>query len=231
MTSPLDNPIWHALSSAQSTFAESAGQAKRFPPTVTPLAAVEAADACAFRDLATLLRPRGGAALFVIGAPPQLDGLEVLQHDEAVQMICESPIEATNQPAIDVELLGPEDAPEMAALAERTQPGPFGARTIELGTYAGVRHGGRLVAMAGERLRLRGFTEISAVCTDPEHRGRGLAGALVTALASRIMARGEVPFLHVRSDNANAIRLYERLGFNTRTTVGVTVVRPQGGVA
>ncbi|PPK60595.1 FR47-like protein [Actinokineospora auranticolor] len=91
-----------------------------------------------------------------------------------------------------------------------------GPRTIELGTYLGIRRAGVLVAMAGERLRPPGWTEISAVCTDPAARGQGLATRLVLAVAAGIRARGETPFLHTGARNTNAIRLYEALGFRLR---------------
>jgi predicted GNAT family acetyltransferase len=115
-----------------------------------------------------------------------------------------------------------EDVPEILDLIERTQPGPVRPRTIELGTYLGVRIGGALVAMAGERMHPPGWTEISAVCTDPAHRGRGLATSLVRAVAAGIRARGETPFLHTAASNMPAIRLYESLGFRLRrrTTFG-----------
>lgn len=116
-------------------------------------------------------------------------------------------------------LLTTDDVPEMTDLARRTRPGPFRPRTIELGTYLGIRHDDRLVAMAGERLRLPGHTEISAVCTDPDHRGRGLATRLVLALVQQIRDRGETPILHADGRNTTAIRLYERLGFVVRKEV------------
>jgi predicted GNAT family acetyltransferase len=114
---------------------------------------------------------------------------------------------------------------EMLALTELTKPGPFGRRTPELGSYLGVREAGQLVAMAGERLRLPEYTEISAVCTHPDYRGRGYAGSLVSALMQRITGRDETPFLHVRTENVGARRLYERLGFDTRTMMSIAVVR------
>jgi predicted GNAT family acetyltransferase len=111
------------------------------------------------------------------------------------------------------------DLPEILDLVERTRPGPFRKRTPQLGTYLGIRRGDALVAMAGERLRPAGHTEISAVCTDPAFRGAGLAARLIGAVAAGIQARGEVPFLHTAHDNAAAIRLYERLGFTLRTPI------------
>ncbi|MEU6530214.1 GNAT family N-acetyltransferase [Streptomyces sp. NPDC046928] len=123
------------------------------------------------------------------------------------------------EPDSDTVVLGKVDVPEMLDLVARTEPGPFWSRTHELGTYLGVRVDGALVAMAGERLRPPGWTEISAVCTDPEARGRGHATRLARALAARILARGDRPFLHVAETNTGVIALYERLGFTTRKKV------------
>jgi predicted GNAT family acetyltransferase len=121
--------------------------------------------------------------------------------------------------------LGPGDAAEMLALAQLTQPGPFGMRTGELGDFIGVRDAsGKLVAMTGVRLHVPGFTEISAVCTHPDHLGKGYAGTLMLEIMARIRGRGETPMLHVRSNNTRAIQLYERLGFKLRRTFQLCVV-------
>jgi ribosomal protein S18 acetylase RimI-like enzyme len=128
--------------------------------------------------------------------------------------------------------LGAPDVPEMLDLVARTEPGPFLPRTIELGTYLGIRRGGALVAMAGERLHPPGWTEISAVCTDPAYRGHGLATRLTLAVAAGIRARGETPFLHAAASNVNAIRLYESLGFRFRRDVLFSAARvPLAGPA
>jgi predicted GNAT family acetyltransferase len=121
--------------------------------------------------------------------------------------------------------LDERDVPAMLALVERTRPGPFEKRTIELGTYLGIRDGGDLVAMAGERLHPPGFTEISAVCTDASHRGRGLASRLVRVIVEQIRARGEQPFLHLTLENEPAYRIYAALGFETRTLADVVALR------
>jgi ribosomal protein S18 acetylase RimI-like enzyme len=130
-----------------------------------------------------------------------------------VQLVGENIAAAADPEAVR---LGPADVPEMLDLVERTRPGPFLPRTIELGTYLGVRHGGKLVAMAGERLGPDGWTEISAVCTDPAHRGRGLGTRLVLAVAAGIEDRGETAFLHAATVNTGAIALYRSLGFGLR---------------
>jgi predicted GNAT family acetyltransferase len=110
-------------------------------------------------------------------------------------------------------------------LAELTKPGPFAQRTIVLGSYIGIRSGDQLVAMAGERMRFDGFTEISAVCTHPAHRGRGHAVLLVGTLMRSILARGKTPFLHIFSDNTSAAALYRKLGFTYRRSLTVTVLQ------
>jgi predicted GNAT family acetyltransferase len=122
-------------------------------------------------------------------------------------------------------VLEPDDVPEMLALIERTRPGPFARRTIELGEYLGVRHEGALVAMAGERMHPPGYTEISAVCTDADHRGHGLASQLVRALVRAIRSRGETPFLHLTTENEGARRVYDALGFETRALFDVAALR------
>ena len=123
-------------------------------------------------------------------------------------------------PAPDPEAvaLSSADVAEMVELTERTTPGPFLPRTVELGGYLGLRREGRLVAMAGERMRPPGFAEISAVCTDEGWRGHGFAARLTRAVAGDIAARGETPFLHAAADNVNTIRLYKALGFVTAAT-------------
>lgn len=124
----------------------------------------------------------------------------------------------------DIVPLGEPDAEEMRALAHLTEPGPFFARTNRLGDFVGVKQDGRLVAMAGERMKLDGFTEVSGVCTHPDHRGHGYAGALMSVVAQKIIARGETPFLHSYSSNTGAIALYEKLGFVLRRQITVTML-------
>jgi ribosomal protein S18 acetylase RimI-like enzyme len=141
----------------------------------------------------------------------------------ALQMLAEDLVVAPDPEAVP---LGPADVPDMLALVSRTRPGPFLARTIELGDYIGIRRDGLLVAMAGERIRLPGWTEVSAVCTDESVRGRGLASRLVRAVGAAIRGRGDGMLLHVASTNTNAIRLYRTLGFVERREIDFAVVRP-----
>ena len=153
-------------------------------------------------------------------------GAEVVNRIVCVQMICEALAAGSAGSADDLEVLelGDADAPEMLELATLTRPGPYRARTHALGDFIGVRRDGRLIAMAGQRLRIDGFIEISAVCTHPDHQGRGLARALMRRQAERILAAGETPFLHAAHDNTGAIGLYESLGFRVRARVAYTVL-------
>ncbi len=153
--------------------------------------------------------------------PSFQDGWQAVETFDLVQMLGERVTGAECAEAIP---LGAADVPEMPEIVAQTEPGPFLNRTIELGRYLGIRRDGALVAMAGERFRLDGWTEISAVCTNPDHRGQGLASRLTGALIARIQRRSERPFLHVLSTNTGAIGLYEELRFRIRQTATLTVV-------
>ena len=157
---------------------------------------------------------------YAIAPPP---GLIAMIEEPVHQMTAARIADPDHDP--DIIPLGDGDAAEMRALAELTQPGPFHARTHELGDFVGIRENGQLIAMAGERLRVPGFTEISAVCTHPDARGRGLAAILMRVVAAKIVARGEQLFLHVYPHNKSAIAVYERLGFRHRADVRLTVLR------
>ncbi|MCX5053099.1 MULTISPECIES: GNAT family N-acetyltransferase [unclassified Streptomyces] len=211
----LDNPARAALTGPHAHFAERRGRVLRYPVDVTPwLALPDELDDEDWADLAALAGP--GAEVPLLGFRGELPaGWEITFRIEGVQFVDDGLAAAPDPEAV---VLGPADVPEMLGLVARTQPGPFLPRTVELGTYLGIRRGGALVAMAGERLHPPGWTEISAVCTDPAARGEGLATRLILAVAHGIRERGETPFLHTGAGNTNAIRLYESLGFRLRRT-------------
>jgi ribosomal protein S18 acetylase RimI-like enzyme len=223
---PLDNPVWHALTGPQAAHAEGGTLARRFPAAISPFAAVpDEPDVASWAELATLHEPGVGTWLFRTAPVAVGDAWSVEWAGTGDQMVAANGVEDLGAPGSP---LSADDAGEMLDLVERTRPGPFGARTVELGGYIGVRVDGRLVAMAGERLRLVGHAEVSAVCTDPEFRGRGLAAALTAQVARTIADRGEIPILHVAHGNEGARRVYERLGFATRATIHVQALRPPG---
>jgi ribosomal protein S18 acetylase RimI-like enzyme len=221
---PLDNIIWQALTTRQAAFAEVFEEARRFPREVTSLAAFPEPSPRAYESLAGLAGPRGTTAVFLDEPYETQPGWEFVAGAPLLEMVCDEPA-AGGLGAAGVVKLGQLDAPEMVELAALTKPGPFGLRTHQLGNYFGIRLDGKLVAMAGERLQVPGYTEVSAVCTHPDHLGKGYAGVLMAEVMRGIQERGEIPCLHVRQDNARAIGLYERMGFKTRKVLHFAVLR------
>ena len=219
---PLDNLVWRALTGPHAHLAEGGALARRYPAAAAPFAALpDDPPPEAWRELAGLVGSGGVAVL--LGAPvTPPPGWTRVGGGTGVQMVV-PPADPTW--AATGEVLSADDVPAMLELVAATQPGPFGPRTIELGTYLGIRDGGRLVAMAGERQRGGGYTEISVVCTDADFQGRGLATGLIRTLITSISARGEAGCLHAIGTNVTAIRLYEHLGFSWRRDIDVALLR------
>jgi len=223
MPHPLDRPIWHSLASHYAPMALGDALARRFPPQVHFFAAAADASAPTQAALAALAGPGAPIAL-IDPAPPPLSlppGVEIARQVPLEQMLLAG--DAVPGRMIGAVALGDDDAPDMVALAELTRPGPFFTATHRMGGFVGVRRSGALIAMAGERLRLPGFTEVSAVCTHPDHRGQGLAPALMRIVIARARTRGDAVFLHAFPDNP-AIALYEAMGFRHRRTMTLTVI-------
>jgi ribosomal protein S18 acetylase RimI-like enzyme len=223
----LDNVVWHAIAGPQQELAERVGSAGRFHQDVSPFGAIaDPTSPQGWEDLGSLVGPGKATILFA----PDLEAPAGWSREHAIpclQMVAEHVTESGNTDGF-VDLTA-RDAPDMLELVAETQPGPFGPRTVEMGRYLGVRSEGRLVAMAGERMRLPGFAEVSAVCTAADHRGRGLARRLVLAVVDNIRSAGNEAILHVASDNAPAIALYEALGFTVRRTSEAVIFRREAG--
>jgi len=222
----LDNPAWASLTGPHRRFGERHGLAARYLPEVAPFVALaDPDDPQAWRDAARLVGPGGSFAVAGTRIEPPT-GWTTTAAGAGVQMV---DVSLEKNPDQDAVRLGIDDVPEILDLVARTQPGPFKERTVELGTYLGIRRGGALVAMAGERLHPEGWTEISAVCTDPAHRRHGLAARLVSAVAAGIADRGEQVFLHASATNVTAIRLYAAMGFRLRlVTQFHAITAPEG---
>ncbi|WP_303713457.1 GNAT family N-acetyltransferase [Brevundimonas naejangsanensis] len=216
MTHPLDRPVWSALTSErQAPLAVGAGGALRLAPGYGVFAASMDQSPQGVAAIAALDQPEGMLATVEADPTPVPPGLRVLKAAVLSQMVLVELAPAKVRD-IAIEPLTEADAPAMLALGTLTEPGSFFERTHRLGDFFGVKQDGRLLAMAGERLKPDGFTEVSGVCAHPDARGRGYAGALMRAVIERILARGETAFLHSYVDNAGAIALYHSLGFTIR---------------
>jgi predicted GNAT family acetyltransferase len=206
-----------------ANFALGGDLARRYPATIAPMAGVGEISNASLNALAALMSPGDVVGLFGPEPVSEAGDLLVVTHKHIDQMICDRQDNSPHTGPITE--LTPADVPAMLHLVELTKPGPFSAGAIELGSYLGIRYAGKLIAMAGERMRFDGFTEISAVCTHPGYRGCGYASSLVRALVRQIITRGETPFLHLYSDNTIAAALYTKLGFALQRRLIVTVLR------
>jgi predicted GNAT family acetyltransferase len=225
MDRALDNPVWHALTGPHQSLSIGNGAACHYPREIVPFSAIARPTAEAYVDLARDLPTNVEARLFRPGEEPLPAGWQKIDAFPILQMVAETserPV-ASDAPAF---VLSEADVDCMMELASATEPGPFGPRALALGTYLGIRDGDRLVVMAGERMRVRGFVELSGICTHPDVRGRGYASQLTRRLMRAASDRGERPFLHVRPENAAALRLYQALGFRLRRELVVVWCRP-----
>jgi GNAT superfamily N-acetyltransferase len=215
--STLDNPAWWALTGAQRQFATGPQQVKRYQRGILPFAAIETATTQNLVALCDLFEP--GEIFYLIGElPPLPAGVQVLKELPCVQMIMQQPITLPNN-TVPITPLNASHSDDMLNLINKVQPGYYEKDTWRLGNYAGIWQQNQLVAIAGERMRLDGLTEISAICTDPVYTGRKYAQYLIAHLCNTNLQTGNTPFLHVINTNKRAIGLYEYLGFTTRRTI------------
>ncbi len=239
----LDNPIWSALTTDHAALAvrgtDTETLARRYPAEIGPLSGIREETEAGWAALEPLAgRDEGGSGglgsggvvvVFLRGAPQIPDGWTLVRGGVLVQMVAEepTPVSIAEPEGVTLRVLTAADAPAMVALAQLTEPGPFRLRTMELGTFFGIFEGGRLLAMAGKRLHVPGYVEVSGVCTHPEARGRGYARLLMSCVMEEIAADGKKPFLHSFAQNYGAIRVYEDLGFRVRRSFELAVAGRQ----
>jgi len=222
-TELLDNIVWHSLAGAHARFSVGTGGARRYAPGFSPIVGFADALRPDFAALTPYCEP--GEHFYCGGwsSGPAPAGWQIHADTLGHQMVWDAPIPA-DDPAFAAVTLGAEHVPRMLELVALRPPGPFAARTRELGDYFGVFEGGRLVAMAGERMAAGPWREVSGVCTHPDVEGRGLAWRLIAKVVRNQMLRGQAPFLHVMRDNLHARRVYERMGFRFHQEVALRVV-------
>lgn len=213
---PLDCPIWSALTTRQEAFGGAGALARRFAEDISPFAAACDESDEAIVALAALAHTNDDMSLLERDPPAPPPGIALKMNSAGVQMVLR---DLTPGPDISFDHLGDADAQDMLALATVTRPGPFRARTHKLGRFVGVRENGLLIAMAGERLQMEEFVEVSGICTHPDQRGRGLAAALTRVVSARLLGEGRTPFLHSYANNGGAISVYRKLGFEHRCDV------------
>ena len=222
---PLDNPAWSALTTEQATFAQGPEDAKRYRPNLLPF--VGLAPGAAAENLDPYIA--AGESFYVIGDLPNLPaGWDQTLELPCAQLLAPANLHCMPQPTEPIVLLGEPDKEEMFRLINTLQPGYYHPDTRQIGDYCGIRREGRLVAMAGERMRMTGFTELSAICTHPDFNGRGYAQQLIAWLCRRQAAAGINPVLHVSLANQRALRLYLYLGFRHRREITFRRLRKVG---
>jgi len=223
MTHILDRPAWSALAGRHAVFAEGDGLARRYRPDIVPFAAARDDSAACLAALAALFQPGQVMVRIEADQPAPPPGFVPVVEGSGVQMaLTRAPAPIADE---RIERLTEADAAEMLALAKLTEPGPFTLKAQALGAFFGVRIDGRIAAMAGERMQLTDYAEVSGVCTHPDFRGRGLARRLSIFVTHQILARGQTPFLHAWAGNTAAIRLYESIGYGLRAEMHVAAMR------
>lgn len=220
----LDNPIWNALISGNSNLAHGNSQVKCYAENVAPFVGFEDYSTANFNILYKLVTNQRVLAVVSAEEITIPNNWKVLNNMKILQLVLDDPIpqEPVNQELVT---LTDQHIPAMLALTKMTNPGPFSERTIDFGNYNGIFNNGELAAMAGYRTQPSPYIEISAVCTHPDHLGKGYAGTLINYHIRQIVAASGIPYLHSRIDNANAIRLYQKLGFSIRKEMTFNIIQ------
>jgi predicted GNAT family acetyltransferase len=221
----LDNPAWNALISGNKNLSTGTGQIRYFDESVSPFVGFEENTAANFQQLYELA-PAGRAFGFISPVEMEIPApWQVLVYIKCLQMVHDQGTIIPTDATTELTPLTEAHVPQMLALTKLTNPGPFAQRTIDFGHYYGILDGEKLVAMAGQRMHVFNYAEVSAVCTHPDYLGRGYAKKVLQFQVQRILAASGIPFLHVRHDNDRAIGVYESLGFATRSTIHFYIIK------
>lgn len=219
----LDNPLFNALLTGNKHFAAGTDKVKYFPKEVSPFAGTDDLSAASLTQLYDML-PAGRVVAIITARQPDIPALWEVVHQSMVHQMMGDAVEMPINENPEITTLTDADVPQMLALTQLTNPGPFEERTIEFGKYAGIFDNGTLVAMAGQRLHIDDYLEVSAVCTHPGHLGKGYARTLLLHQVKLIKQAGKKPILHVRTDNTRAIEVYKSLGFIIRQQLNVNIL-------
>ena len=220
----LDNPAWNAMGSGNRNLALGNERVKFFPEDVGPFAGLKNYDEQSFLELYDLIPPGRTIAIPNSNLLSIPEYWKVEDRFDIPQMVYNN----NTLPSISNQHIVPllkKDIPKMIALTQLTNPGPFLQRTIEFGNYIGIFDSDELIAMAGQRMHANKYIEISAVCTHPNHTGKGYGSSLINNQVQKIVKKGNIPFLHVKADNEQAISLYKRLGFTVRSKINIYVLQ------
>ncbi len=218
MVHPLDNSVWSALSGRQKRFNIGDHQLKYFRADVASFVGLENWDT---KDLRILEEQLPSGRTFSVPLSKAIsipDCFEFLFEIPLYQMVCSS-LNRKSLPTMHLQKLDKKHLQQILDLTALTKPGPFYEHTMDFGNYYGIMDGSRILAMTGERMKTKGFTEVSAICTQPDQMGKGYASILLQHACERIFAKGEQPFLHVRQDNPSALHVYKKFGFEVRTEI------------
>lgn len=220
----LDNPCWNALNSGNKNLAEGNKQVRFFSPEVSPFVGLPEWNSYGFDQLYQVIPSQRRIAFMAAGEVEIPGEWEVVDYLKAFQMVHTNPAPGLTASSEIVHLQN-KDIPQMIALTDMTHPGPFFKRTIEFGNYEGIFKSNELVSMAGQRLHPGKYVEISAVCTNPAHKGKGYATQLIISQIHQVRLASAIPFLHVKDDNLQAVKLYKSLGFEVRKQMHIYSIR------